>query len=421
MRFNREIATMSVLVVVFVAATLLLTASPSTSAHLVGDSGPPDPSIYNDRASGSRACFEWVRTLGCRPVAWRRPWRDLGHSPSAVMLVIDPRAAQPFGGLTDGNADAPEPSALTAQDAADLRTWLATGRTAVLMTSRLAGNAGKKHSDNTSFEDALGLSVDSALVPGRTEFGPLQPVSVTRDVLSVYSNSDMRLRRAAPDALALFGDSNGPLILSLPVGKGRLVIIADAGFASNRNLARSDNGVFLAHLLAKASAQGLPVLFDEYHHGSVDGSAGRTLWSALGRPLQLIVLQLLVAGLALVGVVAVRFGRPIPLERGTARQTTDYISSLADLYRRAQASPAALETLYREFLRSLTEYLSLPPDANLEQLADAAAGRAGMDKSRLRRLLESCETCLDAGKVSEPDLLAIVRQMEDVKKEIGIA
>ena len=310
---------------------------------------------------------------------------------------------------------------LNAADAESLRKWLRAGHTAVLMASRLPSNHGSgSPGEEDTFGDALDLIGESASPAGRTEFGPLQPTPDTQGVLSLHSGADARWKRQAGDGLALFGDRAGPLALSVPVGRGRLVAIADAGFASNANLPRSENAAFLANVLGRAARPGAVVLFDEYHHGDAELAAGTTIWTALGRPLQLALIQIGLAGIVLIAVLAVRFGRPVPLSRGQVRTSTEYVTSLAGLYRRARASTAALETLYRQFLRDLAARLALAPDVNLERLADVAARRGGLDKSTLRRLLATCEQRLDDGKVTEPELLDLARQMDGIRKDIGI-
>ena len=137
--------------------------------------------------------------------------------------------------------------------------------------------------------------------------------------------------------------------------------------------------------------------------------------------MQLAIIQLGLAAIVLIGVLAIRFGAPIPLLRGISRTSGEYVTSLAGLYQRAQASPTALDTIYRAFLRDLCARLALAPDVNLEQLAETASRRGETDRERLRRLLAACEERLDAGRVSEPDLLDLVRRMERVRKDMGIA
>ncbi len=426
MRFNRELLAIALLLLVFVIVGALVGGHGEAKSRQVGPEEYPDPSVYNDRASGSKGCFEWVRALGYQPVVWRRSWDALGQSPARVLLVIAPRAEASFSPLTGddetGGGARRDKTLLSADDADALRRWLSQGHTAVLMASRLptARVAGSRRGA-PSFADALDMAAETAATGGRTEFSPLQPVPQTQGVLSVHSASDARLRRAAPDALCLFGDKSGPLALTLPVGKGRLIAIADDRFASNSDLPRSENAVFLAHLLTEGGAPGGTVLFDEYHHGDVLLENGGSVWAALGRPLQLALLQLALAGLLAAAVAAVRFGLPVPLGRGQTRTSTEYVASLAGLYQRAHASPAALETLYRQFLRDLSARLALSPDVNLEQLAEAAARGGAVRKDALRRLLATCEQRLDSGSITEPELLDLTRQMEAVRKDLGLA
>lgn len=427
MRFNREIFALLFLLLIFVIGGLLLTGRDESKSRQVGPEIVPDPSVYNDRASGSEGCFEWVGKLGYRADVWRRRWSALADSGAAVLLVIDPQTESDMSALTgssDGgsSADAPADTVLRPRDAADLLAWLRAGHTAVLMASRLpSGHTAGESGGKDTFADALDLIVETASPAGRTEFGPLQPTPDTRQVLSLYSDADARLRRKSADGIALFGDDAGPFVLSIPVGAGRLVAIADSRFASNADLPRAENAAFLANVLSRAAPPGATVLFDEYHHGDVNDAAGVSLWGALGRPLQLALIQAMLALIVLGAVVAVRFGTPIPLGRGLTRTSAEYVTSLAGLYQRAQASSTALETLYRQFLRDLAARLSLAPDVNLEHLADVAARRGGVDKAALRRLLATCERRLDDGKVTEPELLDLARQMERIRKDIGIA
>ena len=428
MRLNRDILAVCVLLLIFVVVGVALSGRDSGPSRLVGHEEHPDPSVFNDRASGTKGLFDWVRALGDRPTVWRQGWGDLDQSKASLLIVSAPHAqadVSPLTGSADDSDAHADKSILSPSDATALLAWLRAGHTAILMASRLpTGHVAGQKGGTPTFGDALDLTANSALRAGRVEFGPLQPVPQTRGVISVHrdaASTDSRLRRTAPDALALFGDANGPFVLSLPVGRGCLVAIADSGFASNRNLPRSENAVFLAHIIAQAVPPGGVVLFDEYHHGDIALASGATIWTAIGRPAQLALTQALLALLLVAGVVAVRFGQPVPLGRGQSRTSVEYVASLAGLYRRAKASPAALETLYRQFLRDLSARLALAPNVSLEQLSEVAARHGGVDKEALRRLLATCEQRLDSGAVTKPELLDLTRQMEAVRKDLGLA
>ena len=424
---SRDLVAVVLLLALFVAGGLLLGGRGTGAVRPAGREDAPNPSYANDRASGSRGAFVLAQKLGYEPVPWREGWSRLSPEENGVLLIVDPSVRQPAVTLTGLGGDGGEDrTQLDAKDADRLRRWLRSGvgHTAILLTSRLAASPGGSNlsaDDPPTFGDALDLIVESAATnTNQTEFAPLQPVRDTSGVLSLHSESASRLRRTRPDGLALFGDSAGPVALVIPVGKGRLVAVADGALFSNSQLPRSENAVFLANLLAHYGRPGGRVLFDEYHHGDVSGAAG-SVWEDLGRPLQLALIQLCLAALGLLLLLSGRFGPPVPAVRLIARSSADYVGSLASLYRRAGASQTALETLYRQFLRDICGRLALPPDVDLERLAAVAARRGQMDKERLRRLLATCELRLDAGKVSESELLDLTRQMESIRKEIGIA
>lgn len=431
MRRSRDLIAVLFLLALFVVGGLLLGGRGAAPRRTVGAESGRDPSVTNDRASGSKGVFEWTAQIGYQPTVWRQSWSRLSPSETGVLLVIDPQVQTPVTTITGGGGNGGDRTLLAARDAAPLRRWLAAGggHTAILLTSRLpSGQTGAQggskpaSDDQTTFADALDLVVESASSAARrAEFPPLQPTADTQGMISLHSAADARISRARPDGLALFGDGAGPLALEIPVGRGRLIAVADGGLFSNENLVKSENAVFLADLLAHYAHPGDPVLFDEYHHGDVAGNPGGSIWEALGRPLQLALIQIFLAALCLIVLLGGRFGPPAPAGRDMARSSADYVASLASLYRRAEASGTALETLYRQFLRDVCGRLALPPDVNLERLAEVAARRGQVDKERFRRLLATCELRLDAGKVTEAELLDLTRQMESIRKEIGIA
>jgi len=427
MRFQRDQSAIVILLLAFVVGGYLLAGRGSGPARLPGIETRANPAISNDRPSGSKGVFEWVGKLGYQPVAWRQSWERLPGTPADVLVIIDPGVEQTMMTLTGagGVGVSSEATELSVEDAARLKHWLEMGHTAILLSSRLpSGQTGPKPApdDTKTFGDAMDMIVESASpATSREEFSPLQPLRETQGILSLHSESGDRIRRESGDGLALFGDGAGPVALEVPQGKGNLIVVADGALFSNENLPRSENAVFLANLLAQSTRPGGTVLFDEYHHGDVASDNTASLWEMLGRPMQLALIQSSLAFAALLVLLSGRFGPPVPLARGAARTSADYVTSVASLYRRAEASGTALETLYRQFLRDLCARLALPPDVNLETLASVAARRGQGNVVILRRLLATCEQRLDEGKLSEQELLELTQQMERVRKDMGIA
>jgi hypothetical protein len=205
-------------------------------------------------------------------------------------------------------------------------------------------------------------------------------------------------------------------VMEIPVGKGRIICVSDDHFASNVNLAKADNAAFIANVIDTSARPGSNVLFDEYHHGDEDGSP--SVWLAMGPALHAALWQCLLVFILIVAMVAPRFGTIKAYKRGEARESGEYLTSLAGLYLRAEATVPALETLYRQFLRDLCERLALPPDIPLERLAAIAARQGGLNPNSLKRLFAACETALDKRQLSPHDLFAITKQMEQVKRQL---
>ena len=141
MRGSRDIIAVVGLLLAFVAGGLLLGGRGAATGRVVSEEAGPNPSITNNRASGSLGAFQWVKKQGYQPIAWRQNWTALDAAAPDVLLVIDPQVQQPFATLTGGGDENNDRTQLAARDAGTLKHWLASGKghTAILLTSRLAG------------------------------------------------------------------------------------------------------------------------------------------------------------------------------------------------------------------------------------------------------------------------------------------
>ena len=120
-----------------------------------------------------------------------------------------------------------------------------------------------------------------------------------------------------------------------------------------------------------------------------------------------------------------RFGLPRPLV-APPRVSSEYVSSLANLYRRARAADAALEGVYLPFWRELCRAVGLPYDAPTDQVVHRAAYTLGTSadkdalEARLRQTVFACEQKLESGNVRDGDLLPLARGLEEIRKELGL-
>ncbi len=433
-KVSRELVGLIVLLVIFVGVGLFVVPAndgSSDNVRTVGTEYQADPSISNNRDHGSRAFFEWTRLLGYRPAVAHFDWSHLPHNAS-MLVSIAPETNRPSDSLLPSSDFT---GTLTAQDADGITEWLKDGRTLLIMTSVLPSDFSVKDTsggppdtttDDDQFGNKMGFAVQSTQQGNQASFVPLQPNPLVAGVTSIrLTEGTSRAYREKRDYVTLFASvvplhdklaSVEPAVMVFKVGKGRVIVIADDFFASNRNLPEADNAAFLANVITTSGPRGSVILFDEFHRGIAAEST--SMWSSMGISLQSLTIQgILICFLALF-LVMPRFGAIKELRRTEARSSGEYLTSLAGLYRRARATVPALDIIYRQFLRDICERLALPTDVQLERLAEVAAKHSNIDPNALKRLIVACETALDKKQLSAGDLLALTRQMEQVKRQL---
>ena len=167
------------------------------------------------------------------------------------------------------------------------------------------------------------------------------------------------------------------------------------------------------------------VLFDEYHQGyrETDG-----LWEAIGSAGRLVALQIFALALIAAYVAGTRFGLPIPLPPAS-RVSSEYVSSLADLYRRARAYDAVLEGVYQSFWRDLCKTLGVPTDTQTSEVirrASTSLAPPGTPSSAvetgLSALVRECQEKIAGGAdaLKEADLLRLAKSLSEMRKELSI-
>ena len=165
-----------------------------------------------------------------------------------------------------------------------------------------------------------------------------------------------------------------PAVLGMPVGEGRIVVVADAGIVRNSLLSQHDLVILPQRLLEwTAPSVASPVIFDEYHHGLGNhGSALRAIRGALfSTPVGRAGVQLLFAGLVLLLALG---ARPIAARarmRLERRSPLEHVGALSRAYMQKGATRLAARRLVRGIRRR-----------------HGAAARSSDDEAYLRRLAE---------------------------------
>ena len=302
----------------------------------------------------------------------------------------------------------------TSHEVTVMQEWLNNGGS--LLTIRSAKSASSSGTEFTECVPILELNTQKSLkVNGNEGF--------EKDVKSVQISGDTKLRLESPDeCTVLIGNNEEPYAVTWGEEDGDVVMVADSVGINNASIANADNVLFYLNIAQKFTSASRPkVMFDEYHHGfgeeAWDGS--QTLWSLIG-PTTRMVFWYVVFGLIVFIVVSnQRFGKPLELEPPAKRTTTEYISSMGNLYRRAGISHSAVAAIKNRLITSLSKSVDLPSDIPLEQLADAASAKYGWDKGKLIHLLNSCDEFAIRGDQMRKNGKKSIKQMET--QAVGLA
>lgn len=372
----------------------------------------PHRTTFSARPGGLKAAY---LLLAGRGVRQQRIDSAPGSWPKSARVVI---TATPYLG-------APEWSKQSAKAAL---AWVESGNTLVV-----ASDAGGE------LTRALGLTLSSR-GELNAALAPRQPLSLLGGVKAVKMTDATRWTQApAKGVVVLAGKertvkeespSELPALVALPRGKGRVFALSSASVWENRTLDEADNARFLVQLVESQLASGDAVAWDEYHQGF---EGGQSFWTVIGVPGQLAIYQLIAVSLLAVYAAGRRFGLPRPLQ-SASRVSSEYVASLADLYRRAHASDGALAGVYNAFRRDLCRTIGVATDVDDAIIARQAASLADPHvrpetEERLRRLLSDCALRTrdqshlprqEQTVLSEPEMLRLAQEMEAFRKDLGI-
>jgi hypothetical protein len=242
---------------------------------------------------------------------------------------------------------------------------------------------------------------------GRSLFAPVEQV-----VRGTLSPKPRRLKTAG---LRSFRDAgvwkvaatldHRPFVLEHALGKGRLVLIADAGALTNAWLDSADAAPFAVDLVR---GFGVP-LFDEREHGlRAEQSAVRTLTRSPALPV--------FVGLAMTGLLFAWYGAAWPARSvaepdANAPTLEAFVSSLADLYARTGDHIHVL-VRYRELTAArLRRHFGMAPETPLLVLVERLRATRSVGAEPLRILVEGSPVR------SESQLRSAVRSLDALVSE----
>jgi hypothetical protein len=201
-------------------------------------------------------------------------------------------------------------------------------------------------------------------------------------------------------ALPLLGRRKTSLVDAASVGKGRVLLLADAAPLHNRSLGSVDDA---ALGLGLAGAAGRPVAFLETYHGYGASSGLDAIPSNWVNALVLAV----AASLLYMASRARRLGPPQDEERPLPPPRREFVESLGGVLARTHGRDEALEPLRARARTLLVESGRLPYEAGPEELRAAAVG-AGVPEEEANALVAERPT--DAAVVAAGRALARLQE-----------
>jgi len=349
-----------------------------------------DRSSYRSTPYGTLAFYTLLEEGRYNVTRFEKPFTELkDHEPGTLVLITPPDVHNP---------DEEEFNALN--------KWIEAGGLLIIADRNIDKQIG----------DA-GIHTEHAVAKSPVRI--LQPTSLTRGIRRVaVSEYATRVKVDSRAATYHIGDDQAAVVADAQVGKGRVVVLTEPFIVANNGISQADNVILALNLFAERPAG--KIAFDEYHHGYGAMTTGQGLMSYFrGTPVPWMLAQ---AGLIAALVVYTngrRFARPVPLKRERRTTNLEFVSSMANITRLAQATDLAMENIYSEFRKRLCRFNGVPAKIENGKLAAATARRVRFDERELAGLLSRCEGVSRGDEVSESELLKLVTRIREIESQIG--
>lgn len=335
-----------------------------------GPSGPVSSSYATD-AQGLAAWAELAARAGHPVTELREPIAQARLDPASTVVVLDP-------------------DALLRDDGEHLLAFVRAG-------GRLLIGGQDPDATLTALYPAppnwtgTALTVDEPTAAG---------ASVLHGVSTVSSAGAGAWTQTDGDRVLLSDADAAPVLLEQRLGKGEVLLLADASPLQNAHLAAGDNAQLALQL---AGGAGRPVVFAESVHGY---GTSRGL-AALPLDFKVALIGLGLAGLLWVLARGRRLGPPDELPPLQQPGRVAYVHALALLLRRTGPPPALVPTLRREAERELAARPGAGPTGSAAERRRTLA-RLGLEEADIEALSASA----DAGDV---DALRLARAVSHLR------
>ncbi len=354
------------------------------------------PTTYSTASGGAQAAYQLLRDLGYRSERWEKSPTQLPSAADGKILILA------------GPSDFPNKAERDA-----LLSFVRSGGWVIYAGDFPFLFLGTGAVTPPSIIRASNLKATET-------FTAIAPSPFTLAAPKITMNALDRWVASDGSQVPLYSDAEEPVVVTWRLDKGRILWWAAPTPVINSGISRDGNLPFflgcIQALRPGASPNETTVLWDEYFHG-YRGS----LWDYFAEtPVPWAVFQL---GLVAVFVLLAFSRRSGPLYApvvASRLSPLEFVDTLGDLYRRANAGSAAVRVAYHRFRTQLLRRLALAPSISNLQLDAAVRERLGWKQPGLMDTLQRAERAAREPDVTSADALKIVQALEHYEVLFGL-
>lgn len=378
------------ILLLLISAAVIFASSPDEAE------GQGVPTTYSTTKNGTQAAYLLLQLLGYRSQRWEKSPLELPANTRGKILILA------------GPADFPDK-----KEGDALLAFVRSGGWIVY-----TGNYPFVFLQSGAVTPPSSISQITSMA---TEtFPAIAPSPFTQGASKITMNADNRWVASDGGQVPLYGEPEEPVVVTWRLQKGRILWWAAPTPMTNSGISREGNLPFLLSCIQAARPGASPgettILWDEYFHG-YRGS----LWGYFARtPVPWAIFQLVLVAV----FVLLAFGRrsgPLYAPAAVSRLSPlEFVDTLGDLYRRANAGSAAVRVAYQRFRTQLVRRLALAPSVSNTQLDAAVRERLGWKQPGLVETLQRAEKAARVVDVSGPDALKLVQALEHYEVLFGL-
>lgn len=376
LRITRDVVVLVLLFVLIIGLSAYVALRRGQAERAAAGASVPFSS-HSSQDGGTLALYEWLNAIGYRAQRIENQAFRVGDE-VRLLLIISPSEE------------------ISRDEALYLLNWVERGHTLYVADDGFG-------SGNGIFEQ-LGVTLEGRN-NRRIEVQLTQPlVNQTVRTLNGLTFSTLESKR---NDFVEFGRGAGSVLLRIAHGRGSVWLTSAPELLSNASLQNESNAKFALGLVGNLPRGGV-IAFDEYHHGLNDGGEQTFLFATYNSPWGWSLILALVILFGYLVINGKRFGRTIPVQRTLARRTpSEYVVSMANLFRRANQRGMVLQHYRHSLKRRLGRPFHLDPDLADERYVEMLTRmRPELDRTELVNVLNH----LRRAEANEMDLVKSVEQ-----------